>query len=182
MYIAILRGINVSGHHLIKMESLRTSLQGIGLQQVETYIQSGNIVFQSKITDVTLLESRIMNVILQDFGYHVPCLVLHSDDLYVIVNQNPLLRDPLNKLSYFHVTFLSKAPEIKDLTPIMDKKLPDEAAVLMGRTIYLYCPYGYGKTKLTNNFIEAKLKVSATTRNWKTLQALLQMVSKNSEK
>ncbi|UIR57157.1 DUF1697 domain-containing protein [Sphingobacterium sp. SRCM116780] len=181
MYIAILRGINVSGHHIIKMEALRNSLQALDFQHVKTYIQSGNIIFQSDIRDVLALEQKIKHMILQDFGYEIPCLVIRSNDLKTILNQNPLLTDKNKDQSYFHVTLLSKVPEIQDLSLIVDKKQPDEEIFLIDRAVYLYCPNGYGKTKLTNNFIESKLKVSATTRNWKTLHELLKIASENKD-
>lgn len=90
MYVAVLRGINVSGRHLIKMEALRHALQLLGFQQITTYIQSGNMIFHSDITDEKTLENMISNMILQHFGYDIPCIVIHKDQLDHIINQNPL--------------------------------------------------------------------------------------------
>lgn len=177
MYIAVLRGINVSGHHIIKMETLKQAFQSLGFQRVSTYIQSGNIVFHSDITDVMIIASKIKEIMQRDFGYNVTCLVIHSDQLNSIINQNPLLADLYKDESYFHVTLLSEKPKLMDITALVNKKQPDEEIFLIDRAVYLYCPYGYGKTKLTNNLIESKLNVAATTRNWKTLQALLKIAS-----
>lgn len=177
MYIAILRGINVSGRHLIKMESLRHALQLLGFQQIITYIQSGNIIFQSEITDLTILENMIKNMILKEFGYDIPCIVIDKLLLEHILNQNPLSAEPDKDVAFFHVTLLAEKPKSYDITSLMDKKQFGEEIFLVDRAVYLYCPHGYGKTKLTNNLIESKLKVSATTRNWRTLQEVLHIAS-----
>lgn len=177
MYIAILRGINVSGRNLIKMEALRHAFESLGFKQISTYIQSGNVIFHSDITDETTLENIIRNMILQDFGYDIPCIVVHADQLEQIIDQNPLTAQIDKDVAFFHVTLLAEKPKSNDMTSLREKKQLDEEIFLVDRALYLYCPYGYGKTKLTNNLIESKLKVSATTRNWRTLHELLKMAS-----
>jgi uncharacterized protein (DUF1697 family) len=182
MYVAVLRGINVSGRHLIKMEALRHALQLLGFQQITTYIQSGNMIFHSDIKDEKTLENMISNMILQHFGYDIPCIVIHRDELDHIINQNPLSAQLDKDVTFFHVTLLAEKPKSNDIATLREKKQPEEEIFLVDRTVYLYCPNGYGKTKLTNNLIESKLKVSATTRNWKTLQELFKMTSQTVHK
>lgn len=177
MYIAILRGINVSGRHIIKMEPLKQALELLGFKKIKTYIQSGNIIFQSDLTDVTDLETKIKKMIQHNFGYDIPCLVIDINQLKNILNQNPLALDHLKNEDFFYTTLLAEKPKTDDLASLMEKKQADEEIFLVDKVVYLYCPHGYGKTKLTNNLIESKLKVTATTRNWRTLQELLKIAS-----
>lgn len=173
-YIAILRGINVSGKNSIKMQDLRLLLCSLGFNDVETYIQSGNIVFTSAETDRLILQTKITNAIMQQFGFAVPCLVFTADYLKLILENNPFAA---NDPAFLHVTFLSAEPSIFD-TVFFDSKLGIGEAYQLGqRAIYLYCPNGYGTTKLSNNLWELKLKIDATTRNWKTCSELLKMAS-----
>jgi uncharacterized protein (DUF1697 family) len=80
---------------------------------------------------------------------------------------------------FLHVTFLVADPKEVDFELIESKKSPGEEIVLIKKTVYLYCPHGYGRTKLTNNFLETKLRVGATTRNWKTVNELLKIALGN---
>jgi uncharacterized protein (DUF1697 family) len=171
-YLALLRGINVSGRNGIRMPALRDSVSRLGFRDVETYLQSGNVVFRTGKTDEATLAATIKAVIAQDFGHEVPVLVLSSADLGRIANSNPLWPKAGGEETLFHCTFLFQ-PVSPDIFQAL--KLPvtaGERAVLVGRTVLLHCPHGYGKTKLSNNFFERALGVAATTRNWRTVLAL----------
>ena len=176
-YISILRGINVSGHNLIKMDALRKLYENLGFQNVTTYVQSGNVVFTGNDIEVNELEQRITQQIEKDFGFNVPVIVLTLSKLKQIIENNPLLKNHNNNIdiAYLHVTFLSSKPDHYDQKKIEDKKQDEEEICFSDNAVYLYCPNGYGRTKLTNNFLEAKLKVGATTRNWKTTTELLKI-------
>jgi uncharacterized protein (DUF1697 family) len=174
-YIAILRGINVSGHNIIKMDALKALFEKLGFQQVKTYVQSGNIVFKGNEENADALANKISSRIKKEIGYDVPVIVLTSDTLRQITAENPFPGQPGKDDSYFHVTFLSEKPTQADIEAIQAKKQGEEELAFTGRAVYLYCPLGYGKSKLTNNLIEAKLKVGATTRNWRTTLKLLEM-------
>lgn len=177
-YLSILRGINVGGHKLIKMEALRKSYSDLGYQNIQTYIQSGNVIFQTSNTNQKSLEEAIVQKILADFSFEVPVIVKEFSELKNIIEKNPFLQDSSKNLEYLHVTFLSEEPKKTDFEKIsLDKYLPDEFK-LIDNSIYLYCPNSYSKTKLTNNFFESKLKVTATTRNWKTTIELLKIAEK----
>lgn len=176
-YISILRGINVSGKNLIKMEALRTSYENAGFSNVQSYVQSGNIIFQSDSKQIKELEQTIIQFIKQDFGFAVPVIVLSVDQLKRIIENNPFAQQPEKDPNFFHVTFLSEKPEFSGYSVIESKKLEDEEIAFSEDAVYLYFPNGYGKTKLTNNLIESKLKVAATTRNWKTVNELMRMAS-----
>src|SRR5690606_21193390 len=175
-YISFLQGINVSGQKTIKMDALKQSYLSLGFQNVETYIQSGNVIFSSNEVDVKELAKQISNRIQHDFGFDVPVLVISAESFETIITDNPLLQD--KEVTHFHVTFLSDSPVESDFELIKSKVEGNELIQLKNNTLYLYLPNGYGRTKLNNNFIESKLKVSATTRNWKTCLKLLEMVQK----
>jgi len=174
-YIAMLRGINVSGHNIIKMERLRACFAALGLANVKTYVQSGNVVFEAAQDAAGVLSGKIAQKILSDFGYSVPVLLKTFKEMEKIIKRNPFLKAPGIDHSKLHVTFLAAEPPpmaLEKLQPLAEKP---ERLHITGREIYLYCPNGYGNTKLSNTAIEKKLSVGATTRNWKTVNALLAM-------
>jgi uncharacterized protein (DUF1697 family) len=174
-YISILRGINVSGHKLIKMEALRTSYENMGFSNVKTYVQSGNVIFSYEDIEINKLEEQIFQQIKKDFGFDVPIIVLSVEKLEEIIKSNPLRKDKSKEESFMHVTFLASKSETNNFDAIEEKKQDNEDIVFSDYAVYLYCPNGYGNTKLNNNFIETKLKVRATTRNWKTTNELFQI-------
>ncbi len=177
-YIALLRGINVSGQKSIKMAVLKTMFENIGFSSVTTYIQSGNIVFKSNQTDTVTLSGVIKKEIAKHFGFDVPVLVLTPETLTAIYNNNPFAeRIEKNviedKKMYF--TLLSSAPDTTLTTELSSYASKEEAFVITDKVVYFYAANGYGKTKLNNNFFEKKLKCSATTRNLKTVIKLLEL-------
>ncbi|WP_243347896.1 DUF1697 domain-containing protein [Parabacteroides sp. FAFU027] len=176
-YIAILRGINVSGNRMIKMDTLRQMFSDMGFTGVKSYIQSGNIIFQSKNGNDTKFEQKITEEILFRFGFDVPVIVLSRDELRIIIEQNPYLSDKSKESNHLHVTFLTEKP-LQSLVDKLnaDKSLTDDFKT-RGRVVYLYCPNGYSKTKISNSLIENRLKVIATTRNWKTCNELFSLAT-----
>ena len=174
-YISLLRGINVSGQKLIKMEALRKSYEKLGFQNVTTYVQSGNVIFSGNKVKPDQLVLSISQQIEKDFGFIVPVIVLTVDKLKQIIDSNPFSKHVNKEPSYFHVTFLSSKPQKIESDKIEEKKLNGEEIAFSDNAVYLYCPNGYGKTKLNNSFLETKLKVKATTRNWKTTNELLRI-------
>ena len=181
-YISILRGINVSGHKLIKMDAIRKSYDQLGFQNITTYVQSGNIVFTSKKTKSDELAQKISEQIEEDYGFEVPVIVMTIDTLRQIIDDNPFLKDTGTERTFLHVTFLSSEPHNYDLRAIEEKKQKAEEIVVANKAVYLYCPNGYGKSKLNNRFLENKLRVGATTRNWKTTNKLLEIAQEIAQK
>jgi uncharacterized protein (DUF1697 family) len=175
MYISILRGINVSGQKCIKMDALRKMYENLGFKDIRTYAQSGNVIFQSREYRIDELEQIIRAQIKKDFGFDVPVILLPSDRLEKIVENNPFARDLNKDIAFMHVTFLSAKPKEFKRETIEAKKTVKEEIIFSDEAIYLYCPGGYGKTKLSNNFLETVLKVEATTRNWKSTTELLKV-------
>jgi uncharacterized protein (DUF1697 family) len=174
-YVAMLRGINVGSGKIVKMERLRASFGALGFRGVRTYVQSGNVIFESEQKSPTGLSKKIAEKIQRDFGFTVPVLVKTSKEIEQIVSDNSLVKEKGIDHSKLHVTFLSDAPPktaVKVLEPLATDR---ERFRILNREIYLYCPDGYGNTKLSNNAIETKLSVVATTRNWRTVNTLLEM-------
>lgn len=172
-YIAILRGINVSGHKPIKMEALRVSCEELGFKKVKTYIQSGNIVFQFKKIKPSELESILASKIKVSFGFDVPVIVKEAEEVYTVLKTNPFLTKRKEDITKLHVTFLNQEPDKSLIDKIKVGQYASDEFIVIGKTIYLFCPNGYGNTKLNNSFFENKLKVIATTRNWKTITELV---------
>lgn len=174
-YISILRGINVGGHNQIKMDSLRQLYAELGYSAIQSYIQSGNVIFNSGLSDILYLEKSIREKIFETFGLNVSVLVMTIEELKTALQNNPFVKDKMKNPAFIHLTFLSGSPD-KDLVDKIPAGfyLPDEFFI-SGKIIYLYCPAGYGNTKLSNNFFENKLKLTATTRNLKTSSVLLSM-------
>jgi len=171
-YISILRGINVSGQKKIKMEELKKLYESLGVQHVRTYIQSGNVIFESQNEDTVKHENNIKDAIKESFGFDVPILIKRKDEIENVIQNNPFADKDLSSV---HVTFLSDFPDTLPLDDINHIKDVSEEFLIKGKEIYLYCPNGYGKSRLINNLFERKLKVSATTRNWKTVNALFEI-------
>ncbi len=174
-YIAMLRGINVSGHKIVKMEKLRGSFSALGFGDVQTYVQSGNVVFEAKSDSAASVAKKIEEKIKRDFGFSVPVFLTTPERMAETIKRNPFLKSAEIDQSKLHVTFLSAdAPKTasEQLQPLA---VTPEQFHIIGWEIYLYCPNGYGNTKLSNTTIEKKLSVGATTRNWKTVNALLAM-------
>lgn len=174
-YISILRGVNVSGKNLIKMNSLKEMYEEMGFQNVKTYIQSGNVVFQGLEVSLKELEKSISEAILKRFALNVPVLVREYSELKSILSLNPFLNDPKEDITKLYITFLSTPPEKHFIERIDNESYLPDKFIIIERTIYLSCPNGYGNTKLNNNFFENKLAVNATTRNLKTLTELVKI-------
>lgn len=178
-YIALLRGINVSGKHKIKMAELRDHLSNWGFAEAQTYIQSGNILFQSEELNSSILAERLYQEIKTTYGYEVPILVKNKKEWGTIVKQNPYVKRTDVEIKYCHITLLSESPATEKIELLEKLKPAEEYFQSLGKNIYLHLPKGYGRAKLTNNFIESKLKVQATTRNWKTVLKLWEMINSN---
>ena len=175
-YIALLRGINVSGHHKIKMADLKLLFLNNGFSEVKTYIQSGNVIFKTNELNTDKIEQCIIMAVEKQFSYDIKVLVLTKKELSTIFNSNPFLERASIDISALCVTFLSAIPTQDKVTEIKELGLKNnDEFSLEKKNIYLHCPNGFGKTKLTNNLFERKFKVNATTRNWKTITKLIEL-------
>jgi uncharacterized protein (DUF1697 family) len=173
IYISLLRGINVSGQKKIKMADLKALYDALGLGNVKTYIQSGNVLFESEQSP-SKLSSEIHEAIQAKYGFSVPIEIRSLADWQAIAAGNPFAPDNTES-KYFHVTLLGEIADEQLVHEVDKLNIETDEYHILGKVVYLYCPNGYGRTKLNNNFWERKLKVTATTRNWKTVNKLLEL-------
>lgn len=172
VFISMLRGINVSGQKKIKMNELKALYESLGFHQVLTYIQSGNIIFYSSISDTSEIKELITTQIEKKYGYTVDVILRTQEELEKIVKNSPFSKKDLSKVL---VTFLSEDKSDYPYEELSFAKKSEEEFQIQGKEIHLYLPYGSGRTKLNNNFFEKKLNVTATTRNWRTINKILEM-------
>ena len=173
-HLALLRGINVSGHNMMKMEALKTMLENIGFQNVRTYLQSGNVFVDSE-EEASKVGFMIKQEIFKVFGYEVPIIVITKKDLELCFENNPYFKEKDIDTKKLYVAFVStvlKKENINDLKISQFK--PDEASI-DGNRIFIKYDIGAGKTRLEGKYIEKKLNVIVTMRNWNTVTNLLAM-------
>jgi uncharacterized protein (DUF1697 family) len=173
-YVAIIRGINVGGHHKVNMKTLRDALEKNKLKDVRTYIQSGNVVFRSGIKTTTTLESLFNKIIRDQFHIDVPVIVRDEKEWGKTVRQNPFLAEAYD-VKKLLVTFLAVKPMPADVRKLSEFSFPHDRFAVDGKDLYLYCENGYGKTDIPNTFFEKHLKVTGTTRNWNTVMEIAKM-------
>lgn len=172
-HLALLRGINVSGHKLIKMDDLKRCLEGVGFENVRTYIQSGNIFVNTHETDPGSVGETIQKAIVQSFGFEVPVFVVGKEDLEACVTRNLFLKEKGVDLKKLYVSFISiEVPENRIMQLNFNFIEPDKIQ-LDGRRIYLKYHSSSANTKLDNKWIEKSMNVLSTTRNWNTVTKLL---------
>jgi uncharacterized protein (DUF1697 family) len=173
VYVSMLRGVNVGGHGVIKMDTLKDAYLGIGLADVRTLLQSGNVLFSSRLRDRAALAKRIKQELERRFELQIEVVIRTLDEVRTIVERGPVLsaRADMSKLL---VMFLSGVPDAQGQAVLVKQHKGPEMIEVRGPEIYLYYPDGVGRSKLSTAFIENKLKVAGTTRNWNTLQKLVE--------
>jgi uncharacterized protein (DUF1697 family) len=174
-FISMLRGINVGGNKKISMAELKKVYEDLGLKYVQTFIQSGNVLFKFQGLDIDKLRDNIEKGISFKFGFDVKVLIRTTEELQNTIKKMPFKKEDTERV---YITFLSDKPAAVPEEEINKYKNDSEKYFISGKEIYILCPTGYGKTKLSNNFFEKKLKVSATTRNWNSVNKLFAIASK----
>jgi len=213
MLVALFRAINVSGQNAVLMADLRALLEGLGLRNVRTYLQSGNAVFEADVAleadaaSAQALAAAIEVRIERDLGPRVGVLVVPADAFAALASANPFVAAHAagggdahdGDEQWLHATFLFGSEGASDFGRASEaaysavyeaafKKLElpaaeDEKAVFVGvpplavPVVYLKLPHGYGRTRLTNAYLERRLGAAATTRNWRTVRALVEMAA-----
>jgi uncharacterized protein (DUF1697 family) len=173
-YIALFRGINVGGSHLLPMKDLKLVLEQNGCVDVHTYIQSGNVILHSAI-DEARLAAQLAAAVSRSHGFEPRVLVLPPGDLERAVKGNPFPEAEANPKSV-HLFFLAEPPKKPDLKALEALKAKGERFALKGKVLYLHTPDGFGTSKLAAR-AERVLGVEATARNWRTVTTLLEMAS-----
>ncbi|MBT3208033.1 MAG: DUF1697 domain-containing protein [Bacteroidetes bacterium] len=173
-YISILRGINVGGRRKILMADLRALYKDLGFSNVATYIQSGNVVFSTNQKQEGLAD-KISNQIFERFGFNLPVIIRTNEELEKAIDNNPYLKLENVKIENLCLTFLSDVPQANLLEKLKEISYPPDQFQVIENNIFIYFSGKYSDTKLTNKFFEDKLKISATSRNWKTVNRLLEL-------
>jgi uncharacterized protein (DUF1697 family) len=174
LYIALFRGINVGGKHIVPMQELRQLLGALGCQDVRTYIQSGNALFESR-RSAKSLSKQIAAAVHSKYEFQTRVMVLPADDFLAIAEQNPY-RDAVDDPRHLHVSFLSEPPVDPNLDKLQALRTHSERFSLGERAFYLHAPDGIGRSKLAAA-VEQCLGVATTARNWRTTEMLIDMVA-----
>jgi uncharacterized protein (DUF1697 family) len=176
--ISMLRGVNVGGHNKIKMEALRALYESLGLLDAQTHIQSGNVIFRTRMRDQVLLAKTIENGIEQSFGFRPSVIVRTSSELRDAIARNPFATRPGIDPSRLLVMFLASQPSAEARTKVLGMKIEPEELRLDGREVYIYFPNGMARPKLSWPLIERTLKTPGTGRNLNTVTKLLDMAER----
>lgn len=174
--IGILRGINVGGKRKILMADLKSMCEELGLKKVTTYIQSGNLIFNSDKPN-SELENELEKAITEKYGFDVPVIVRTQKELENSINNNPFFEKDAD-IKQLHLTFLKKKPSKENIEKAQTFNYKLDKFKIDNKNVFIFCAGKYHESKLTNNFFEKQLKVGATTRNWKTVMKLSEL-SKN---
>ncbi|MFK9092055.1 DUF1697 domain-containing protein [Bacillus salipaludis] len=172
IYIALLRGINVGGHHKIKMVDLKSLLETMGLQKVKTYIQSGNVLFESE-EEEKQLSHRLEAEISTTFGFPVPVVLRTSEEFEQIIRDCPFSTDTLKEGESVQIAFLADKPSEDCINHLGSYKTDMEEYSIEGKNVYLFFRQSIRDSKLAAQL--PKLGVPATVRNWKTVIKLGKM-------
>ena len=171
-YIVLLRGINVGGKRIIKMDTLKATMQEIGFTNVKSYIQSGNIVLESVETDIVKITKIIETSLKDTFGFDVHVLVIEIDRFLQMVEGNPFY-SATTDIKKLHGTIIEGNIENPKL--LHDIETKGDEYVIGNGILYIQCVGDYHTSPLSNNILEKKLKLTCTTRNWKTMLAIKDM-------
>jgi uncharacterized protein (DUF1697 family) len=172
-YIALFRGINVGGNNVLSMKELVARLESIGAQNVKTYIQSGNAVFQSQETNALLLSNKISAAIKKSHGFEPQVFLLKLEDMEKVVDANPF-PEAESEPKTLYVHFLASMPKNPDFAILESIKSERERYVRKDGVLYLHAPDGIGRSKLAAN-VEKLLGVPVTSRNWRTVRKIVDM-------
>jgi len=178
-YIAILRAINVGANRKVLMVDLKKLFEDLGFINIQTYIQSGNVIFESKEKNIPKISEILAQNISQKFGFEVPVIVISKTELDNAILENPFVKSEENNIENLHLTFLKTIPDTENLEVINKLNFEPDLFEIIGKNAFIFCKGKYSDTKLNNQFFEKKLKVNATTRNWKTVLKLQAMAKEN---
>ena len=175
-WVALLRGVNVGGKHILPMKQLVEMFSEAKCVNVRSYIQSGNVVFAAPPKVVKGLPALLEKKIEERFGFSAPIVLRNRDEMARVARSNPFLKAGLPQQA-LHVYFLANEPNPAAVKSLDVNRSPGDRFHVTGREIYLHVPNGMGRTKLTSTYFDAKLSTVATARNWTTVLTLLTMMS-----
>ncbi|HYK86821.1 MAG TPA: DUF1697 domain-containing protein [Ktedonobacteraceae bacterium] len=174
--VSLFRGINVGGHQAVRMNDLKDLHESLGLKDVATYIQSGNVVFTGDAADPAQLAGQIEESFAQKFGFHSKVMVRTAAEFSDIIENSPFQNQPTKEPKWIVVLFLANRPDNSALEDLQKTYSGPEELFLIGQELYIYYPNGIGRSKLPLPLIEKKLKTTGTGRNWNTVLQLQKMM------
>lgn len=169
-YVALLRGVNVGGKNKLPMKELAAIFEKTGCNNVQTYIQSGNVIFECA-DKIEIFQPKVGRAIERKFGFNPPFLIRKLPELEKIVRENPFLKLGAAE-SELHVVFLESEPTPEEVAKLEKNRVPPDDFAVHGKEIYLRLPNGAGRSKLA----AVKSKTLATARNWRTVNTLIEML------
>jgi uncharacterized protein (DUF1697 family) len=173
-YVALLRGINVGGKNVIKMETLRKIVSDLGFDNVKTYVNSGNVVFETKKTPDNKLATKIHDAIEKELGLDVSVMARSVDEIKEIIKKNPY-EGQFDDHKYVHVFFLENELSAEQKQLLLANCSDVEFISVDGRTIYYMLKISIIDSALGKGFIDKKLKIPSTARNWRTVNKIAEM-------
>jgi uncharacterized protein (DUF1697 family) len=171
-HVALLRGVNVGGKNKLPMKELARMFVDAGCDGVQTYIQSGNVLFRATSPIVENLPVVIAGQIENRFGYRTSIVLRTTEEMRAVVSSNPFIAAGAEE-DLLHVLFLASEPDSGRVNNLDSQRCPPDSFAVYGRDVYLYLPNGAGRTKLTNSYFDTKLDTISTGRNWRTVIKLL---------
>lgn len=174
-YVALLRGINVTGNNMIKMETLRATFESLGFKNVASYINSGNLAFDTGKTAEAKLVAKIEDAIEKEFGFRVRVMIREQASIDNVVRHDPF-RGKYESHKQMHVFFMLEEMPTEKQKALMEWQTDRERFAVDGREIYALLLDGVAEsTSMKKNVIEGKLKIPATARNWRTVERLAEL-------
>jgi uncharacterized protein (DUF1697 family) len=175
-HLALLRGINVGGKNKLPMKDLLDMFVEAGCKDVRTYIQSGNVVFNASPRVFSRVADQITTMIAGRFGYRTPVILQTAPQLRDVLSGNPFLTAETNEKALY-VMFLAHTPTPADIDKLDPDRSPGDSFIVRGQVVYLHLPNDVAGTKLTNAYFDSKLGTIGTSRNWRTVTKLLELMT-----
>ena len=173
--ISMLRGVNVGGHHKVKMDELRALYESLGFEDVQTYINSGNVLFRTAARDLVRLRQRIEDAIERACGFRPDVILRTPSDLEGVLARNPFAARPGMDPGKLAIHFLAADPSAAALEQVRAIDADPEELHIDGRELYIYFTNGMARPTLSLPKVEKALRTSGTSRNWNTVRKLLEM-------
>ena len=174
-FIAFFKGINVGGNKSVKMDELKKLFDSMGLKDARTFIQSGNVIFKSDKKDEKKIAQKIEKEFEKKFGFSSSVIIRSDKDLAKIAGSCPIPNYEQKEFKWVMVNFLSEAPAAAEQKDLLENYKGPEEIYFKGKEMFIYYSEGSGRSKLNGTFIEKKLKITATSRNWNTVLKLLEL-------
>lgn len=174
-FVSLFRAINVGGNNRVNIAALREIHQKLGFKNISSYLQTGNVVFESDVEQPAQIVQQLTAEFEQQFGFHSEVILRTPNEMQEVIAKNPFLDQPERESKFLLVFFLAAAPTAEAKKALLEYSGPEEIFITE-KEVYVYYPAGMGTSKFSNVLIEKRLKVLGTGRNWNTTTKLLAML------